>query len=190
MRAIALTFDDGPDPERTPAVLQALDDVGASATFFVIAPLAEDHPELISRILDGGHQIGVHCEEHVRHSDRDAVWGARDLDTALGRLLRLGVTPRRWRTPWGDQAEWTAPLARRANLELTGWSTDTHDWRGDRAEQMLAATRDGLVDGAVVLAHDGLGPGARRADVAQTVRYVALAAGHAATHRLRLAALT
>ena len=171
-----LTFDDGPDPVGTPAVLAALAAARARATFFLVAPRAERHPELVARIARDGHAIGVHCDEHVRHSERDAGWGARDLARALARLRGLGVRPALWRLPWGVRAAWSDALAADHGLRIVDWSVDTHDWRGDDAPTMLAATRDDLRDGAVVLAHDGIGPGARRADARQTAGYVTLAA--------------
>ena len=189
METLALTFDDGPDPEGTPAVLGALRAAGARATFFVIAPRAERHPELVEQIVAAGHGVGVHCDEHVRHSERDAAWVAADLRRALARLDALDLAPTLWRTPWGDVADGTAEAARQTGLELVRWTADTHDWRGDSAEQMFADTHDQLRAGAVVLAHDGIGPGARRSDVTQTARYVALAAAHATQHGLTLAAL-
>ena len=65
MAALALTFDDGPDPVWTPRVLDALAACGARATFFPIAPRAERHPALIARMLADGHAVGLHCDEHA-----------------------------------------------------------------------------------------------------------------------------
>jgi hypothetical protein len=75
-------------------------------------------------------------------------------------------------------------------LRLIDWTADTHDWRGDSAEQMLEDTRGQLMDGGIVLAHDGIGPGARRDGAAETVRYVELAARHVRARGLTLTALT
>ena len=121
-----------------------------------------------------GHAVGLHCDEHVRHSERDAAWLARDTDAALRRLAGVGVRPAFWRTPWGDTAPWSAQIARRRKLRLIGWTADSHDWRGDGAAEMFEATRESLTDGAIVLAHDGLGPGARRDSVEATLDYVGL----------------
>ena len=189
MPALALTFDDGPDPRWTPRILDALRARNARATFFPIAPRAAAYPELVRRIVDEGHALGLHCDEHVRHSTRDAAWGAADTDRALARLAALGVEPRRWRPPWGDQASWTGPLAAQRSLLLTGWSADTHDWRGDGAHEMLAAIDDQLKDGSIVLAHDAIGPGARRDGCAETVVLVDLIARRATARGLRLVAL-
>jgi peptidoglycan/xylan/chitin deacetylase (PgdA/CDA1 family) len=170
--APALTFDDGPDETWTPLVLDALGAAGARATFFVIAPRAERHPELIARILDEGHAVGLHCDEHVRHSERDEAWLERDTTRALERLAAVGVRPSEWRTPYGDRAPWTEQVAARAGLRLVHWDVDTHDWRGDTADEILERVGADLVPDAVVLAHDGLGPGALRTGCAETVELI------------------
>jgi peptidoglycan/xylan/chitin deacetylase (PgdA/CDA1 family) len=190
MDSLALTFDDGPDPEGTALILNALARADARATFFVIAPRAADHPELIARIADEGHEIGLHCDQHVRHSERDASWCRADTDRALSTLQGLGVTPGLWRTPWGETAPWTADVAREHGLALVGWTADTHDWRGDSAQEMFAATESALTADAIVLAHDGIGPGAAREDVRHTAQYVTRVADHARRHELALIALT
>jgi peptidoglycan/xylan/chitin deacetylase (PgdA/CDA1 family) len=126
----------------------------------------------------------------VRYSLRDEAWCARDADRALSRLRDLGAAPRLWRTPWGDTPSWTENVAGSRGLRLIGWTVDTHDWRGDTAAEMFAATRPGLTDGAVILAHDGIGPGALREVADQTVTYAQLLIDHAQQTGLRLKALT
>ncbi|HTU97709.1 MAG TPA: polysaccharide deacetylase family protein [Solirubrobacteraceae bacterium] len=190
MPALALTFDDGPDPVWTPRLLELLRSLDARATFFPIASRAAAHPEIVAAIRADGHAVGLHCDEHVRHSERDAAWLARDTDRALKRLAGLGVRPKFWRTPWGDTAPWTTRIALERALRVIGWTTDTNDWRGDAAAEMFEATRGELTDGAIVLAHDGLGPGAQRDTAETTLEYVNLVGAHAREHRLTLRALT
>ena len=171
--AVELSFDDGPDPVWTPAVLDALAAEGAQATFFVLGPRALEHGDLVARIVAEGHEVGLHAWDHVSHGERSRDDLERDTDRALGALAELGVRPRRWRTPWGDVAAWTAAIAAARGLDVTGWTADSHDWRGDAAEEMLAALVPDLGPGGMVLMHDGLGPGARRADCRETVRLIA-----------------
>lgn len=189
MDTLALTFDDGPDERTTPVLLETLGECAARATFFVIAPRAAAHPELIERMLAEGHCVGLHCDRHVRHSQRDRSWLEADTERAQSRLRALGVSPSLWRTPWGDTAPWTQDIAESHGLQLIHWTVDTHDWRGDDAATMFAATRSRLLPGAVVLAHDGIGPGARRDDARETVTLVRLMANHAEPRGLELQAL-
>jgi peptidoglycan/xylan/chitin deacetylase (PgdA/CDA1 family) len=188
-QSLAVTFDDGPDPVWTPRLLDLLSLLEARATFFVIAPRARSHPDLLARIVAEGHAIGLHCDQHVRHSARDISWCRQDASRALAQLKRAGAMPTLWRAPWGDRAQWSGQVASEYGLRLIGWTVDTHDWRGDSAREMFEATSSKLDPGAIVLAHDGIGPGARRDAAAETLRFVELAAGHAARKGLRLEAL-
>ena len=172
MPRLALTFDDGPDPRWTPAVLDALRAAAAPATFFVLGEHARRHPDLVRRAAGEGHAVAVHADRHLRHTELTRDEGAEDLDRALETLAGLGVRPCHWRTPWGVEADWTRALAADRGLDLVGWTADTHDWRGDRAAAMLAAVVPDLDDGAIVLSHDGLGPGALREGCEETVALV------------------
>lgn len=173
MDPVALTFDDGPDATWTPILLHELDRLEVTATFFVVGPLARRNPGLVHAIAEHGHSVELHCWAHVRHSVRTRDDVEADTDRALAELAAIGIHPTRWRTPWGDVAPWTAAVAAERQLTLTGWTADTHDWRGDPMEQMMAALAPGPVKGDVVLMHDGIGPGARRSDCLQTVRLLA-----------------
>ncbi len=189
MTGLALTFDDGPDPVWTPRLLDVLAWVRARATFFPIAARAVAFPELIRRMVAEGHAVGLHCDEHVRHSARDVEWCRRDASRGLHALRSLGVRPSLWRTPWGDTAAWSSEVASERGLSLVRWTVDSHDWRGDGAREMFCATRPVLGERAVVLAHDGIGPGAQRPGAAQTLAYAELVAAHAERAGLKLAAL-
>ncbi|MGX6448147.1 polysaccharide deacetylase family protein, partial [Patulibacter sp. S7RM1-6] len=178
-RALHLTFDDGPCPVWTPRVLEALAAHDARATFFVLGSAARRAPELVSATLAAGHRVELHADAHVRHSARTRAEIADDADRALATLAALDVAPRWWRTPWGVATDDTRAVAADRGLELVRWGADTHDWRGDAPETMLAAVARDVPDGGVVLAHDALGPGARRAGCAATVALVGLVAAWA-----------
>lgn len=168
----ALTFDDGPDPVWTPRVLEALRRANARATFFVIAPLALRYPRLIEATLDAGHGVEFHCNEHLRHTRTPRETVETDTREGLRALSTLGIAPRLWRTPWGKLAPWTAEISSSFGLELVTWTADTHDWRGDAAPEMLRRIEPTLGPDAVVLMHDGIGPGATRTGCEETVALV------------------
>lgn len=168
----ALTFDDGPDPVWTPRVLDALHRVEAHATFFAIAPLALKHPSVVSAVLEAGHAVEFHCMQHVRHTHLSRREVEADTREGLQILRSVGVEPRFWRPPWGVLAPWTEEVAEDFGLRLAPWSVDTRDWRGDPTREMLRNAEPLLGPGAIVLMHDGLGPGALRTGCEETVALV------------------
>lgn len=167
-----LTFDDGPDARWTPAVLTALRAEDLRATFFVVGAQVARRPELLEAILTDGHAVQLHCHEHVRHTDIGLNALARDTARALAVLSEHDIHPTRWRPPWGILAPWSPIIAQHHGLRLETWSADSHDGRGDPAEEMLVSLEPHLGPGACVLLHDGLGPGAERSGCAQTVALV------------------
>ena len=168
-RTLSLTFDDGPDELWSTRVLEALLDCSAWGTFFVIGERAQAAPELLAAIIETGNEVQLHCHRHIRHTELSELEIERDTGEALAALAELGVRPTYWRTPWGAQTAATIRVAKRHGLALVNWTIDTHDWRGDPAAVMLARARARLVDGGVVLMHDGLGPGALRVGCENTV---------------------
>jgi peptidoglycan-N-acetylglucosamine deacetylase len=172
------TFDDGPDPVWTPRLLDTLEEVGWRAMFFVIAPRACAHPEIIERMLRAGHQLQFHCHDHVGHDTMTAEEG--ELEARRGvELLRARFGDdliSRWRPPFGSRAAWQEEVAERVGLRLTWWTVDTLDWEGRPAEEMAAAVRPHLRLGSIVLMHDGDAPGAQRRTPEETLRLVELLA--------------
>ncbi|MGI8632508.1 MAG: polysaccharide deacetylase family protein [Solirubrobacterales bacterium] len=169
---VALTFDDGPDPLGTLGVLDALAEARLRATFFVCTKPASDHPELLARVLEEGHDVQLHGHDHLRHADAGRAAIARDTDTALEVLDGAGVSPTWWRPPWGAPAPWTAELAAERGLRLIRWTVETYDWRGDDPRETARRLRPALGDRDVVLMHDGVGPGALRSDAVSTATLV------------------
>ena len=156
----------------TPRILEALERVSARATFFVTAPLALGHAGLVEAALGAGHGVELHCVRHVRHTELSPREVEAEAREGLRALRSLGAEPRLWRPPWGAVAPWTWGIAAAHGLEIVGWTADTHDWRGDGAAEMLDNVGPLLRQGAVVLMHDGLGPGALREGCEETVKLV------------------
>lgn len=184
-----LTFDDGPSLAWTPVVLAALERIGATATFFVLAGGVRAHPAIVRGTVDAGHAVELQADCHVRH-DRMTLQEIRaDTTSALAALAAVDVRPSWWRTPWGRITDDPRIVAAEHDLGLLDPHVDTHDWRGDTAEAMLAATVAGAPEGGVVLAHDAVGPGALRDGCEETVRFVTLVGAWARRQGLALEAL-
>ncbi|WP_291431312.1 polysaccharide deacetylase family protein [Deinococcus sp.] len=166
-RVVSLTFDDGPDPRSTPAVLDALQAAGAQATFFVLAAQAEAHPDLIARMLREGHEVQAHAVKH-RHAWLRTPWGAyRDPGEAARRVQSVlrGVGSDQavtlHRPPHGAYSLFTWLGQRAAGLTGAHWSLEGRDWRdGQTPGGLRAHLRRALHPGAVIVLHDA-GPGAR-----------------------------
>jgi len=168
-KTLSLTFDDGPDPWWTMRVLEALSDMGARATFFMVGARVKNTPDTALAVLEAGHEIQLHCERHVRHSDLSETEIDHDTTAGLETLAAIGVRATHWRTPWGVRTPASERTARAHQLTLVDWTIDTHDWRGDSPASMLSAAQPLLGDQAVVLMHDAVGPGATRAGCDKTI---------------------
>jgi peptidoglycan/xylan/chitin deacetylase (PgdA/CDA1 family) len=170
---VALTFDDGPDPESTPMFLDLLAARGVRATFFVLGRHAAEQPALVRRMVDEGHEIGVHGWTH-----RCVAWvGARRLIGDLRATKRVveQVTGRRvrwYRPPYGVLTTHALVAARSAGLTTVLWSDWGIDWRRGRTpEQVLETVTGGLRPGGTVLLHDTdrtSAPGSWRTTLAAT----------------------
>jgi peptidoglycan/xylan/chitin deacetylase (PgdA/CDA1 family) len=186
--AVALTFDDGPDPVWTRRILERLGEL--PATFFVDTSRVQVNQDLVRAMVEAGHEVGFHCHRHLRHTDMTQAEIDRDIEDGLSTLSDLDLHPRLWRTPWGVVTAQTRRVASRYGLELWNWTSDTHDWRGDSAEEMLAAVGPNIDQGgSVVLMHDAIGPGARRSDCTETERLVAGLARRGKTAGMRFVSL-
>jgi peptidoglycan/xylan/chitin deacetylase (PgdA/CDA1 family) len=151
---IALTFDDGPSPESTPAVLDRLRALEVRATFFVLGELVGRAPEVVARIVDEGHEVALHGNQHVHHLWRSYWSIERDLSAGLAVLAGVGVQPRFFRPPYGQISAGTLLAARRLRLETVLWSAWGREWRDPHATSVARRVCAGLGPGAIVLLHD------------------------------------
>ncbi|MGA4932660.1 polysaccharide deacetylase family protein [Streptomyces incarnatus] len=153
---VALTFDDGPDPVATPRFLDALDALGARATFFVLGEHAVRHPALVAETARRGHEIAVHGWSHDRPW-RPALAREREGVARTARAVHdlTGRRPRWYRPPYGilTSPRWLA--ARHAGLRLVLWSAWGKDWRADATpESVRALVTAQLRGGGTILLHD------------------------------------
>lgn len=154
---VALTFDDGPDPEVTPRVLDLLDAAGQHASFFCIAERVRQHPVLAREIIQRGHQIENHTDTHPHLFATYGPKGmARQIDDAqqvLGEIT--GRAPRFFRAVAGIRNPFLDPLLARRGLRLASWTRRPYDTRTSDADTVLSRLVQGLTAGDILLMHDG-----------------------------------
>jgi peptidoglycan/xylan/chitin deacetylase (PgdA/CDA1 family) len=154
---VAITIDDGPDPEVTPAVLDVLAEHQATATFFCIAEQARRHPALLRRIAAAGHSVQNHSDQHRHHFSLMGPRAmAREIRAAQALLADLsGCTPIAFRAPAGLRNPLLDPLLHRLNLHLVSWTRRGFDTRDGDPARVLARLSRGLAAGDILLLHDG-----------------------------------
>ena len=154
---LAITIDDGPDPEVTPQVLDILDRYGAKATFFCIGRLAERHPELCRDIVRRGHAVENHSLSHQWYFSLLDPWSMRREVVEAQRLLSTicGQTPRFFRPTAGLRNPELEPVLADCGLHLCSWSRRSFDTRVGDAGVVLARLTHGLQGGDILLLHDG-----------------------------------
>ncbi|MFL6117141.1 MAG: polysaccharide deacetylase family protein [Catenulispora sp.] len=153
---VALTFDDGPDPNSTPRFLSLLAAREVHATFFLLGSMASRAPGLVREIHAAGHEIAVHGWHHRSLLLRGPRATQQDLARARDLLADLtGTQPRLFRPPYGVMTTAAHLSARRLNLRPTLWTSWGEDWtaRATPASVLKQVTKD-LHGGGTVLLHD------------------------------------
>lgn len=154
---VALTFDDGPDPEVTPAVLDLLEGAGAKATFFCVGQRVEAHPMLVAAIRARGHGVENHS---YSHANGFAFRGPRGIAREIRRAQEAieaagGGRPRLFRAPAGIRNPWLEPALLSADLSLVSWSRRGYDTVSRDGARVARRLGRGLKAGDILLLHDG-----------------------------------
>ena len=160
VKLVALSFDDGPYPVRTPLLLDMLADLRVPATFFLIGNDAEHYPLLTERIAREGHEIANHTLTHPEHfEDLDASQVAAELTgaaTALGRYSDDPAIRTLFRPPHGRFSEVTVRAAQRAGYHVILWNDDPGDWRTNVPAAKLAQHIEAHASAPdIILLHSG-----------------------------------
>ncbi|PRG00826.1 polysaccharide deacetylase family protein [Burkholderia ambifaria] len=156
-RRIALTIDDGPDPDVTPRVLDLLDRYDARATFFCIGDLARRHPQWIEAIVARGHAVENHSQRH-RHTFSLSGPAAlrREIAAAQQTLTEIaGTRPRFFRAPAGLRNPFLEPVLCELGLQLASWTRRGFDTREHDADTVTRRLLNGLAPQDILLVHDG-----------------------------------
>ncbi len=154
--AVALTFDDGPHPEGTPAVLAQLDRLGLTATFYVVASQARRCPRLLGEIVAAGHELGLHGGRHLPHGLVPPLVLERTLARARAEIEALaGAELGTLRAPFGAASLSTLRFARGGGMPVVGWSRWGRDWEPGATPPAIARrVAAGAAGGDILLLHD------------------------------------
>jgi peptidoglycan/xylan/chitin deacetylase (PgdA/CDA1 family) len=157
--AVAITFDDGPNPDATPRILDVLREQGVSATFFVLGRHAERWPGLVRRMTEEGHQLGNHGYWHRKLHRRLPSYVRDDLTRGTEAIVQAsgGVRPRVFRAPHGFRNPWVTPIAASLGQRTIGWSLGVWDSARPGASEIARRALNGLHAGSILLLHDGDG---------------------------------
>ncbi|HJV27473.1 MAG TPA: polysaccharide deacetylase family protein [Aromatoleum sp.] len=153
---IAITIDDGPDPDVTPRVLDLLDRHTVRATFFVIGDAVRRHPAISREIVARGHAVENHSQRHLKtFSLHGPHWLEAEI-TAAQRTIEdiCGVTPCFFRAPAGLRNPFLEPALAKLDLQLAAWTRRAYDTRNGNPQSVTARLLDGLRGGDILLLHD------------------------------------
>jgi peptidoglycan/xylan/chitin deacetylase (PgdA/CDA1 family) len=151
-KKVAITFDDGPNPEYTERLLDGLKERNVTATFFLIGSEVKEYPEIVKRMSREGHLIGNHTYEHVNlcETDREQVkWQVEQTNDLIYEIT--GKRPVYIRPPYGS---WSAELGDVTGMLEILWTVDPRDWDCDDTGELIERVLNAVTDDSVILFHD------------------------------------
>ena len=154
-KVVALTFDDGPSPEYTPLILDALKGYGVRATFFLVGKNVEKYPDIARRIAEEGHEIGNHTYSHrdlVPSSKRRLLKEIKKTQVAIANAT--GMWPTLFRPPRGIYSEAVRRVIVQNGFRMILWSVSGMDWSGIPASVIARRVVKHAGPGAIILLHD------------------------------------
>lgn len=156
-KRVVFTFDDGPDPEITPLVLDILKKENIKAIFFCVGSRAERYPELINRIREEGHLLGNHGYSHIKLHNKRIGFISSEIERSENILSPLSEVDGKklFRSPHGFKNFCLIEFLKSKNYILVGWTRGIWDSDGSNAETLFMRAMKYLDDGVIFLFHDG-----------------------------------
>ncbi|MFE2377925.1 polysaccharide deacetylase family protein [Streptomyces sp. NPDC059398] len=157
---VNITIDDGPDPVWTPQVLDLLREYGVKATFCMIGPQAQAHPELVKKVVAAGHRLCDHTVSHNTGMDkRSESYQSQQILDAERMITKAsgGVRPMYYRAPGGAFTPYSRKLAASRGMRPLGWNVDSKDFERPGTDTIVATVEKELPNGPTLLFHDAGG---------------------------------
>ncbi len=151
-KKVAITFDDGPNPDYTEELLEGLKERNVTASFFLLGKEAEKFPDIVKKIYEGGHLIGTHSYEHVNLCNLTDEAAVEQVDKTNQVILELtGEYPQYIRPPFGC---WKENLDYKTTMMEVLWDVDPRDWATDNSSVIAARVLDKVQENDIILLHD------------------------------------
>lgn len=151
-KQIALTFDDGPNAETTPKLLEILKEKDVNATFFMLGKNAQEAPDVVKKVHEQGHEIASHSYSHPQLnalSEKEVREEVHKADKAI--FEASGILPRSLRPPYGAIDKKSAEIVGKPIIQ---WNIDSLDWQSKNAQSVIATVNQAAQDGGIILMHD------------------------------------
>ncbi|MBV7507783.1 polysaccharide deacetylase family protein [Bacillus sp. sid0103] len=167
-KAVAITFDDGPNPTYTPQVLEIFSEAVGKATFFMIGEQMKKYPEVVKQVASLGHEIGNHTFTHPKLSLLSTAECLEEIEQNEKLIEELaGRKPVVFRPPYLDYNQNTVSLIEQKGYPMIGaLNLKAQDWEQPGVEHILEKSREGIKNGSILIFHDGYG------DRSQTIEAV------------------
>lgn len=151
-KKVAITFDDGPNPQYTELLLDGLRERNVRATFFLIGKQAEEYPDLVKRMDEDGHLIGNHTYSHVDLCKQSEEGVVEQVDRTNDIIEEItGKRPVYIRPPFGS---WNRSLEEQTGMLEIFWTVDPRDWECTDCSRVIERTLEDVKDGSILLFHD------------------------------------
>ncbi|MGN7117201.1 polysaccharide deacetylase family protein [Lysinibacillus odysseyi] len=152
---VALTFDDGPHPKGTPAILQTLKEYNVKATFFMMGIQAEKFPDMVKQVADQGHEIGNHTYSHPNARKRTTAEMIEEVNKTNEMIERAaGKKPVLFRPPYGIYTSELLEYTEKNGISTILWSVDSLDWESKNAEAIHQVVKENVTNQSIILLHD------------------------------------
>jgi peptidoglycan-N-acetylglucosamine deacetylase len=156
-RDVWLTFDDGPHPQHTPKVLEALSRANLKATFFMLGVNVEAHPRLVEQVFDAGHRIGNHSYSHLHLTELPEAEIREEIARTDALLAPYLGTDKLFRAPYGHTNDLVRKVAADFGYREVRWTVDPRDWHKDykpRKWMDFGISQMKSLSSCVILLHD------------------------------------
>lgn len=155
---LCLTFDDGPDERYTNKLLDLLMVYNVKVTFFTVAKFSEENPDIIKRMEEEGHTIGLHSLEHKNGLIKSPFYTNKDFEGSIETMKKLNVPVKFFRPPWGHLNLQTLSNLKKYNLRLVLWDVIIGDWKANiTVDEIAKRLLEESKDKSIICLHDGRG---------------------------------